>query len=515
MAQAVENPEPRVPAALRTDTLADSVLILLGLTVVQRLVGFCRAMLFCRWLDPEQLGRWDLAFSFLMLAAPLSVLSLSGSFGRYVEHFRRRRQLRALLRRTALLCACLALPAGGLLYAGRRGFSQLIFGTSEHFQLVALLAAALLAVVAMHYLIDLFNALRNARLIAGLQFFHSLAFATTGICLLWLWRCDAHSVVAAYGVACVVCMVGGLCWLWRRRGAFPQDAAPASQRELWSKVLPFVGWLLLSSVLANLFEIADRYMIVHFSPMPPDEALACVGDYHSARVVPVLLVSITLMLSKMITPHLSHDWEAGRRERVVERLNLLLKLFGFSLAAAAVAVLFAAPLLFGVALRGKFPGGLAVLPWSLTYCCWFALAMVAQNYLWCAEKARLSSLALLVGLIVNVGLNLLLLPRLGLLGAVLATTAANLVALVLICTFTRIWGFRLDRGTRVALALPLSVCLGPWLAVLVLATVALEAIGSDRLLSHQEKRRLADRFLDYLGRLRGLLPVGKSAPGSP
>ncbi len=43
-------------ATLRTDTLADSVLILLLLMVVQRLIGFCRAVLFCRWLDP---GSWD------------------------------------------------------------------------------------------------------------------------------------------------------------------------------------------------------------------------------------------------------------------------------------------------------------------------------------------------------------------------------------------------------------------------------------------------------------------------
>jgi peptidoglycan biosynthesis protein MviN/MurJ (putative lipid II flippase) len=57
MSVSFDNPEyPVAPPPLATDTLADSVLILLGLTVVQRLVGFVRAVLFCRWLGAGQLG---------------------------------------------------------------------------------------------------------------------------------------------------------------------------------------------------------------------------------------------------------------------------------------------------------------------------------------------------------------------------------------------------------------------------------------------------------------------------
>ena len=83
------------------------MLILLALTIVQRLVGFGRSVLLCRWLDPEQLGQWDLAFGFLLLAAPTAVLGLPGSFRRYVEHYRQRGQLRSFLRQTTLFTAAL------------------------------------------------------------------------------------------------------------------------------------------------------------------------------------------------------------------------------------------------------------------------------------------------------------------------------------------------------------------------------------------------------------------------
>src|SRR5262249_37561673 len=95
---------PNRKAALRTDALSDSIIVLLILAAVQRIVGFVRGVLVCRWLSPQELGQWDMAFGFLTLGAPLVVLGLPGSFGRYVEYFRQRGQLGRLLRRTATAC---------------------------------------------------------------------------------------------------------------------------------------------------------------------------------------------------------------------------------------------------------------------------------------------------------------------------------------------------------------------------------------------------------------------------
>lgn len=496
--------QPTDAGPLRTDTLVDGVIILLALTALQRLVGMGRAVLFCRWLDPQQLGQWDMAFSFMLLASPLAVLAIPGAFGRYVELYRQRGQLRTLLRRTVLACGGLAVVAVVGIHLGRRFFSQLAFGTPHQARLVTLLAVSLVAVVGYHFLTELFTALRNVRLVSILHMLNSLSFATLGICLLLGWRCTASAVVVAYGGACLITLGVGAWWLRRTWRSLPPVTQPLSHHALWSRMLPFAGWILLIAVLANLFQIADRYMIVHYSGLSAAEALVQVGNYHSSRVVPLLLVSVGVMLGTLITPHLSYDWEAGRRDLVAARLGLFLKLFGFILTAAAVAVLFAAPLLFGVAFQGKFSGGRAVLPWTLTYCIWFGLLMVAENYLLCAEKARLVSLALLIGLLVNVGLNLLLLPRMGLLGAVLATTAANLIALVLICTFNHLLGFRTDLGARVVFALPLVICLGPWVALSALLLVGLEAFRSDRLLSGEEKRQITEGCRQYLHKLKNL-----------
>jgi PST family polysaccharide transporter len=388
-----------------------------------------------------------------------------------------------------------------VVFGAREWFSTLVFGSPEHTDLVVLIALGLVVVAGYNFSIELFTALRNVRTVSLLQMFHSVAFATLGILLLATWENSAMGVLLAYGGSCLVALGVAAWWLRGTWRASPRVEQPVAGRTLWAKMMPFAGWVLLGSFLANLFQIADRYMILHHSGLPVAEALAQVGAYHSSRVVPLLLVSIAVMLGTMITPHLSHDWEAGRRRQVGEQLRLFVKLVGFGLSVAAVGVLVIAPLLFGVAFQGKFDDGLAILPWTLCYCLWFGMFMVLENYLWCAEKARMAGLALGVGLAVNVGLNLLLLPTLGLLGAVLATTVANAVVLGMICWFNYRLGFSLDAGLRVTLVLPLAVCLGPALAAVVLLAVAFEAARGERLLSPDEKRHLVDGFLKYSERL--------------
>lgn len=498
MSEAGNAHEPAGAAApLRVDTLADSVLILLTLMGVQRMIGFVRAILFCRWMDVEELGQWDMAFGFLMLAAPVSVLALSSCFRRYVAYYSQREQLRMLIRRTAILHAGLAAVGVGVLWLFRDWFSRLIFGTSEDSDTVVLLGLSLLSVIAFHYFIDLFSAVRNVRWNAGLQMLNSIAFACLGIALLLCWHCDARSVVVAYGGSCAVAAVAGLVWLRRVWPSLPQSLETVPFRSLLAKVVPFSFSFWVTSLLTNLLVITDRYMIVHYGGFTSDEALTQVGNYHSSRLIPLLLISVLELLGGVLIPYLSCDWEAGDRQRVTTRLNLLLKLSGLGVALASAVVLLAGPLLFDVILGGKFAAGFKILPWTLTSCVWFGILGIAQAYLICAEKAGAVTTARAASLLGSIGLNLLLLPWLGLQGAVLAAAGANLLCLVLVLVFSYGQGYRPDRGCLLVLALPLAFPLGAWPTFLILTLATLATFKFNWIFSDEEKRRMFTRGEEY------------------
>jgi O-antigen/teichoic acid export membrane protein len=500
---------------LRPDTLAASVVILLVANLVQRSVGFGRGILFCRWLSPDELGTWEMAYSFLLLAAPVVVLGLPGSFGRYLERFRQRGQLRTFLRRASIWTATLTLIAVSLIVISAGQFSELIFGRGDERGLVILMAASLVAVIVHHFLEAVFAALRKFSIVSTMHFAQSLLFAAISLGLLWWWRFAAESIVIGYGMACLISIVGTLVWKGR---ALAHEAAPddgIAHREFWPPLVRFAVWVWIANLLCHLFGIIDRYMLVHWSGLDDAAALALVGQYHASRILPLLFLSVADLLAGIVMPYLSHDWEAGARERVSDRLNLVLKLTSLVMLVGGVVVLWAAPLLFHVAFQGRYNEGLAVLPWTITYCVWYSMLLVAQNYIWCAEKTKWSAVPLAVGLAINFGMNMALIPAWGLLGAVISTTAATGLATAVLYWINALAGMRLQRGMIWLTVIPIALCGGAWCATAMLVIVAAALPFSKTLVTAEERVALTEFYQDAVAKLAANWLNRAKPAGSP
>lgn len=480
----------KAAGSIRADSLAEGVMILLALTVVQRLVGFVRGILFCRSLDADQLGEWDLAFSFLMLAAPLAVFGLPGSFGRYVETYRASGQLRAFLRRTTLASFVPAVLFCVVAALGRVPLAELIFGDPADAPLVLAMAGTLATLITFNFITCFFTALRASRVVSYLQFSNTILFAGVSLVLMTTWRSDALAAVVGFGVACAASSVVAVVWMVRLWRELPPAEALLPQRTLWTRLMPFAFWVWMTNWISNSSELADRYMLVHFSGLDSKAALDLVGQYHSARIIPVLFLGLADLLSTLITPHLIHDWEAGRREVVAGRLRLILKLFTVSFSLLSIGLMVAAPLFFHTALANKFGFGEAVFPWALTCALWTGLAMISNNWLWCAEKSRLACVGLTLGLLANVGLNLVLLPRYGLEGAVMASATAKLASLATLWLLCRALGMKLDRGMAFTIAIPGLLLFGPWAALAIIGLFASGLVPKLALFSGEERAQL-------------------------
>jgi O-antigen/teichoic acid export membrane protein len=427
------------------------------------------------------------------------VLGLPGSFGRYLERYRQRGELRSFLRRATAWTASLTAAAAVLLVVAAGQFSALIFGRSDRRTLVLLLAVSLVAIITHHFLEALYAALRNYRVVSAMHFCQSMTFAIASLTLLVAWRAVAESIVIGYGAACLVSSLGAI-W-WQRRAladaAGPGGAPPHAQ--FWPPLLRFAVWVWVTNLLCHLFAVIDRYMLVHYSGLESAQALALVGHYHAGRIVPLLFLSVADLLAGVVLPYLSHDWEAGQRERVAERLNLVLKCAACAMMAGGVAALAAAPLLFQIAFDGRYGDGLAVLPATLTYCIWYGLLLIGQTYLWCAERIKAGTLPLACGLIVNTLLNLALIPLWGLAGAVAATTLATGLSLAVLYALNRRAGMNVSAGVLWLSLAPAALCGGLWTGVLALAALTIVLTWSKTLVTPAERRLLGEQF----GKLRG------------
>jgi O-antigen/teichoic acid export membrane protein len=141
----------------------------------------------------------------------------------------------------------------------------------------------------------------------------------------------------------------------------------------------------------------------------------------------------------------------------------------------------------------------------LTYCVWFGLVALAEMYLWCAERVRLGTAALAVGVVVNIILNLILLPYLGLLGAVLATAASKLLVLIIVLWFGHALGLRWDWRMWSVTLLPLAVCLGPAMALAVMTVAGFALFATNLVLTADEKELLIVTGAPWLRKARTYL----------
>lgn len=449
------------------------MLVMLVITVVQRGIGFVRGIWFCRLLEDAQVGQWAMAFGFITLITPVVLLGLPGSLPRYVEHFRMRGHLSPFVSRLLIATVLCAGGFAAAMFWVPGWFAWLIFLEPSGTELVPRVAAAVLAIIAFHFVKDLNASLRQVHVVSAMQFVQSVGF--TVLAVAWLsFGGGLGGVILVFASATLAAMLPGLATLWSGWSGLPKSDAVFDATAMWRRLLPYAAALWCMNLLGNLFELSDRYMILHFFPGEQPGGQAAVGQYHSGRIFPVLLISLSTMISGVLMPYLAADWEAGRSDAVRECLRRVLLGLSAAFTAGGAVVLWLAPWLFATLLEGRYDAGLSLMPMAFVFCSWWGLVIVGQDYLWVAEKGKFVGMALAVGLLANLALNAWLLPIWGLHGAVVATLIAHATVMVGVGLALARCDYRLDSTTMLVALLPATLLAGPVVAMVCLA-VALAA----------------------------------------
>ncbi len=486
-----EHPSQSRTREIVSDSLAVGVVVALSLTVVQRIIGFLRGILFCRFMTDQQLGQWSMIWSFMMLLAPLAVLGLPGSFGRFVEHYRQQGQMRTFIRRIGFVSLVMTLMMSAAILSFPETFSWWIFRETSQTGIVIALGVTILFVALSNFLMSLMESLRQVRLVTFMRFILGIVFAVTGTGLLLFSQQASVAVTYAYAISCAAAAIPAIWFLSKNRAKMVDHGERLTHGTLWKRIAPFAIWLWFTNIFSNLFEVADRYMLIHWSPVESSIAQGMVGQYHSGRVVPLLLVGVAAILAGILLPYMSEAWEKGKRAQTRIQQNWTIKLVAIGFTAGAFILQLGTPFLFDQVLQGRYDEGLAILPLTMVYCIWLSLLTVGQDYLWVAEKGRFALCAIAIGLTVNLVANGLMIPVWGVWGAVIATSIANLVAVSVCMMFNHLLGCHTDRGIWIALFVPLLLLLPPLSGALILTAVLLAAFKTGWLFTSREAKQFS------------------------
>lgn len=493
------------------DSFGVGLLVMLIVSGFQRVVGLVRGLGFCYFLTDAELGMWSLANSFFMIAVPIVMLGLPGSLGKYVEYYRSRGQLSLYVRRV-IRVATIGLFAGStlvLLFA--KPFAWVVFGEPTGFETIALCVAALVGLCCYSIVYELVGAFRQIRVLSIMQFGQSFGFAFIGLLALAITR-SWVSLLPSFAIANFIAMTPGLWVLHQQhRDEFSGQRVSKGTGEvanaMWRRILPYAVMLWLMNLLSNLFEVSDRYMLLHFvSSGAESVGQQLVGQRHAAYILPNLLTSVALTMAGILLPYLSADWEGGKFEAIASRMRQMIK--GMCIASIGLATLamLAAPLLYDFAFHGKYDLAEEVLPICLLQATWVSLFLIAETHLLCAERGKHLIVLLLGGLCLNFALNWLLIPSFGLNGAVVATSLANLTVLMLLYRQMGKARCHLGWGTSVLSLIPISILGGPVSGMAALVVVVFVAGRTDWLLDEDDRTAIDAAILPKLQRL-GLNPA--------
>jgi len=476
--------------------LAVGMAVMLLMTIVGRAIGFLRGMAFCRLMDDTDVGRWSMAFGFLTLITPVMLLGIPGVLPKFTEHFRIKGQLQLFVRRVAIGTIGCTTVLIVLMLVVPSWFSYAIFLQTQSDGLIYSIAAAVVGTIFYNFVSDLTGSLRQVRVVSVMQFIHGVGF--TLLSVVWLLNGgDFVGVLWMYTLACVLATIPGNWSLkrnWRSatkrsstdREAFDEDDFNEHDHRLGRmirRLAPYAFALWMTNLIGNAFELSDRYMILHLMPTPEGIApellasakesigQAAVGQYHSGRIIPMMLMSVSMMITGVLMPYLSTDWERKNRRAVQTRVgDVLVAVSALFTVGSAFAIL-AGPFIFDVLLEGRYSDGMQVMPMALCFCTWNSLVMIGQCYLLTAEKGRSIALAMTVGLIANLILNAVLLPVYGLPGAVTATLFSHGVTMAAVWFAMAVAGFPVHVDLPVLSLLPLTLLVSPWLSIVVTMVV--------------------------------------------
>lgn len=302
--------------------------------------------------------------------------------------------------------ACVAGLLGAIVLAAGGWLSETLFGDADPMFLTFGAITALPAMVLVlngSFLIGTGRTREYAILNAAVQ---TGQVATFGV--LWLLgRLTPMTAVFAWSACALAGAVAGSGLVWRHRSEALAAPVATLMKRGWKFGLAswFASGLGLLSLRADMFLVSAMV------------GTAAVGVYSISVTFAELALHLPNSVYAVMFPKISAEGAAssGVAARVNRSLWPLTMLFALSIAAAAILFV---PLLFG----DEFSGSIAPLWLLVPGITASAMGVVASAYLAGIGRPQAGAWASGVNIVINIGLNLLLIPVFGLAGAAVASS---------------------------------------------------------------------------------------------
>lgn len=467
------------------DPVSHSMGVIGILNIAQRVFGIARGILFARLLGPANLGVYALTAFVLGVGIPVVSAGLASSYNRYVPRYEANGSLRAYYNSITSwsMWITTAFVAVALLFP--RQVSSLLLASPEHATVLRLTVLTLLPAVYHRNLTTFFKGLRVFRLSAILEFAQPVLLTVFAIAGFVWWQKTVEMAMWATLLSYVL-PVAACGWMTSRYLRDLTDQKPrVDEVQFARKIFRFSVWFVIIPTGLVTFDYVDRLMLAHLM-----KDATTLGIYSQAFNTTALLLAVGYVPNGVLGPTLSAAWDRHDQPLVQRTFNLALKVTLLLMLGASLVLVLMKGWVLGFMYGHAYAPGAVVLAPLLAFQCFDVMYSIAGMYSGLIEKTYVPGIAVAIGLALNVGLNLVMIPRFGMRGAAYAAMFSYGLVNVVLYLLNRHHGLRLTRRTLLVSALPLSLLLPPGVLVPLAAGVLVAIFRGTLLFETAEKDEL-------------------------
>jgi O-antigen/teichoic acid export membrane protein len=401
-----------------------SSLLLVGRFIAYGL-EFAAQVLLVRYLSKSDFGALSYALSIIILLEGIVVLELPNTLARFIPLYRERKAYSMLMGSIALGLATVAglgaLLAAGL-YAAVGPLELQLTGDPRALTLLIALALLIPLEGLATLLTALFATLSRATEIAFRQVL-TPALKLGVVLALMLLQADVAFVATGYVVAAAVTLLAYAWMLLRSFGKQPWLAEWRPRRLVFParEVFGFALPLLASTLVWMLMESSDALLLGYFRNVD------AVASFRAVLPIPRVLSTLTLTFAVLYTPLAARLYARGEHGELAElyrRVALWMTVLAFPVFAMAFS--FARATTTGI-YGERYADSAPIMALLSVGYYFFAVTGFNGLTLKIYKQLRYSVSVDIAAAILNVAVNLVLIPRYGTLGAAIGTSGTLLV----------------------------------------------------------------------------------------
>jgi len=404
-----------------------------GAHIAVSLLHFIRLPILTKWLGASLYGTWSLIWVTIVLITPVAMLGLGTAFIRFLAVERDVSRIReGFLSMVFTILAAGAFFSIVLILCSDLIASSVLGDINNSSHLVRLASFMILTQAISEMSIAFFRTFRQLKLYSTLMAMKAVVQVGLMVCFLLLGG-EIRGVIFAVLASDILCIAIAFSVALRQMGF--QLPKFTELKDYLKYGLPLVP----SAAILWIIQSSDRYMIGYF--MQAED----VGIYTSAYTLTYIISLFLRPIQVVLLPTISKSYDDGDMSKTKTYLKFSLKyLMMLSIPAAFGLSILASPLL-RLLTTSEFVSGNVVIPLIACGILFYGYYQVCMHILYLVKKTYWLVRLLGISAALNIALNLLLIPKLGIVGAAVATLIAfaSLGILTIVISFRH---FKFDLG---------------------------------------------------------------------